>query len=224
MDALYSAWPEQCGADARRFMDAKSRDAWLDQTFERNRARSELSGGAKSRSWLAPVRAWVEDMPEDEEAPPEAVAEAEAEAEEAAAPERPVVVSDEVAVVKCRVCGEAFDVSWADGDWVLLQNCHLCISWMPELERICEEFDPEKTNPDFRLWLTSMPSAHFPVAVLQNSVKMTVEPPKGMRANLMGSYHTMEPGWFDSCTRPGEVQGEESRTGEEPSRSWPRTT
>jgi len=74
------------------------------------------------------------------------------------------------------------------------------------LEKICEEFSEETLHPNFRLWLTSEPSQHFPAFVLQNGVKMTNEPPKGMRANLLGSLYQVDDAWFDGCVRKNEFK------------------
>jgi len=90
------------------------------------------------------------------------------------------------------------------GDWVVLQNCHLFVSWMPTLETICEDMNPSMINPEFRLWLTSKPSAFFPLSILQNGVKMTKEPPKGLRANLRGMYIKMTDGEINCTSKPAE--------------------
>ena len=78
------------------------------------------------------------------------------------------------------------------GNWVLLQNCHLAPSWMSSLEKICEDIESklgrEKLHPSFRLWLTTFPSNDFPIGILQNSIKMTNEPPKGLKSNVKVSF------------------------------------
>ncbi|CAK0874527.1 unnamed protein product, partial [Prorocentrum cordatum] len=71
------------------------------------------------------------------------------------------------------------DAACKQGTWVLLQNCHLYKTFMPTLEKMCEGFEESNAiHKDFRLFLTSMPAAYFPVPVLQNGIKLTIEPPK----------------------------------------------
>jgi len=91
-----------------------------------------------------------------------------------------------------------------NGFWVILQNCHLAPSWMSTLEVIVEGLQPDKVDPQFRLWLTAMPSPEFPVSVLQNGLKMTMEPPKGLKSNLLRAYLSFDADWFDECCKKSE--------------------
>ncbi|XP_057306686.1 dynein axonemal heavy chain 6-like [Hydractinia symbiolongicarpus] len=76
------------------------------------------------------------------------------------------------------------------GSWVFLQNCHLALSFMLELEEIVKEICvPEvSVNPQFRLWLSSKPHPRLPTSILQSSMKVTVEPPPGVKNNLQNVF------------------------------------
>uniref|UniRef100_A0A8C1CWI6 Uncharacterized protein n=1 Tax=Cyprinus carpio carpio TaxID=630221 RepID=A0A8C1CWI6_CYPCA len=73
-----------------------------------------------------------------------------------------------------------------------------------KMSRLTENIDPDKVHWDFHLWLTSLPSNKFPVSVLQNGSKMTIEPPQGIKANLLRTYTSLTDEFIISCTKTAE--------------------
>ena len=95
------------------------------------------------------------------------------------------------------------DEGCASGKWVFLSNCHLMLSWMPKLEKRIETIrdGSSKMNPAFRLWLSTNPTPSFPIMILQCGVKMTTEPPSGLRANLTRMINLVSADRFERCEK-----------------------
>ncbi|XP_076240945.1 dynein heavy chain 2, axonemal kl-2 [Calliopsis andreniformis] len=92
------------------------------------------------------------------------------------------------------------EVGAKEGAWVFLANCHLSLSWMPKLDKIVETLGSSKTiHPQFRLWLSSSPTPQFPISILQAGIKMTTEPPKGLKANMKRLYGLITENQFELC-------------------------
>ena len=101
-------------------------------------------------------------------------------------------------VVARRFC----DQGVATGCWALLQNCHLGIKFLVELEQRLATKDLEEIDPDFRVWITSEPHPSFPIGLLQMSIKITNEAPVGMKAGMKRSY-----AWITQAREGGVERG-----------------
>ena len=49
----------------------------------------------------------------------------------------------------------------------------------------------QDVNENFRLWLSTNPHPKFPISILQKCIKITTEPPKGIKANMLRMYSTL---------------------------------
>ncbi len=59
----------------------------------------------------------------------------------------------------------AIEVAKERGSWVFLQNCHLAGSFMSQLAQEVANLDSD-THADFRLFLSTRPTAKFPISLL----------------------------------------------------------
>ena len=72
---------------------------------------------------------------------------------------------------------------------------------MPALDKLVEQIQEGQPHPDYRLWLSSSPNKDFPISILQSGIKMTTEPPKGLKANMKRLYQNITESQFERCTQ-----------------------
>ena len=86
-----------------------------------------------------------------------------------------------------------------------LQNIELVARWLPKLEKKLETLI-EGAHPDFRVFLSSLPQNVIPVQILQNSIKLTNEPPSGLRPNMLRAFATFTESAWESCPKQAELK------------------
>ena len=88
------------------------------------------------------------------------------------------------------VAMEKLERGHKEGHWVMLQNVHLMPKWLIELEKKLDQFaqDAGGTNANFRLFLSAEPSTGIPIGLLDRCIKLTNEPPAGLKANMKRAW------------------------------------
>ena len=92
---------------------------------------------------------------------------------------------------------KAIEAATVSGDWVFLANCHIMPTFMDDLEAVISRLQTGHANNRFRLWLSSKPTSIFPLPILQKSVKITTEPPRGLGANMIHIYDQFDQDKFE---------------------------
>ncbi|XP_058415682.1 dynein axonemal heavy chain 9 [Diceros bicornis minor] len=108
------------------------------------------------------------------------------------------------------VAEAALDLAAKKGHWVVLQNIHLVAKWLSTLEKKLEEHR-ENSHPQFRVFISAEPAPSpeghiIPQGILENSIKITNEPPTGMHANLHKALDNFSQDTLEMCSRETEFK------------------
>jgi dynein heavy chain len=88
---------------------------------------------------------------------------------------------------------ERLETGHKQGHWVILNNVHLMPRWLVELEKKLDAYAAEGSNERFRVFLTSEANTAIPIGTLSRSIKLTNEPPQGLKANLKRAFCSFSP-------------------------------
>lgn len=105
---------------------------------------------------------------------------------------------------------EELDRAYKHGGWVVLQNIHLMQKWLPTLERKLEKLSVG-SHKDFRVYLSAEPhpvplTEVIPQSILQNSIKLTNEPPEDLKSNILRAFANFNQETLESCIKQNEFK------------------
>uniref|UniRef100_A0A8I3RR89 Dynein axonemal heavy chain 9 n=1 Tax=Canis lupus familiaris TaxID=9615 RepID=A0A8I3RR89_CANLF len=108
------------------------------------------------------------------------------------------------------VAEAALDLAAKKGHWVILQNIHLVAKWLGTLEKKLAEHS-ENSHPELRVFISAEPAPSpeghiIPQGILENSIKITNEPPTGMHANLHKALDNFTQDTLEMCSREMEFK------------------
>jgi dynein heavy chain len=103
------------------------------------------------------------------------------------------------------VAEKALDQMYAEGGWAMLENIELVATWLPKLDKKLESLE-EGADPLFRVFLSAMPQPVVPVPILQKSIKLTNEPPSGLKANLKRAYLNFTEAIWENSSKQSEFK------------------
>jgi dynein heavy chain len=84
-----------------------------------------------------------------------------------------------------------------EGHWIFLQNIQLMPDFLKTLEKKLDEYSIEGSNQNFRLFLSSDPAKTIPPGLLERAIKLTNEPPAGLKANMKRAMSQFNKEEFD---------------------------
>ncbi|XP_076777043.1 dynein axonemal heavy chain 11 isoform X7 [Arvicanthis niloticus] len=108
------------------------------------------------------------------------------------------------------VAEKALEKAATGGHWVILQNVHLVAKWLGTLEKLLEKFS-QGSHRDYRVFLSAETAASqqepvIPQGLLENSIKITNEPPTGMLANLHAALDNFDQDTLEMCSKDQEFK------------------
>ena len=88
------------------------------------------------------------------------------------------------------VAQERLEAAHRSGHWVILNNVHLMPRWLKKVEKLLDEYASSGSHENFRVFMSSDPSNSIPIGILDRSIKLTSDPPSGLKANIKQAFCT----------------------------------